>query len=112
MSRKNKVNPDHYKVAGRLAPDDLARERMKQGMAKTARDWDGRISGFPASTGRGGDPAPASETDSGKSRVTPPATGTKKKHAPEGSPAQRARTAAGTKMSGRKKAGRRSPPAR
>ena len=30
MSRKNKVNPDHYKVAGRLSPDDLARERMKQ----------------------------------------------------------------------------------
>ena len=42
MSRKNKVNPDHYKVAGRLAPDDLARERMKQGMAKTARDSDER----------------------------------------------------------------------
>ncbi len=50
MSRTNKVNPDHYKVAGRLAPDDLARERMKQGMAKTATDWDERMKG---STGRG-----------------------------------------------------------
>ena len=52
MSRKNKVNPDHYKVAGRLAPDDLARERMKQGMAKTARDSDERTKEFPASTVR------------------------------------------------------------
>jgi hypothetical protein len=30
MSRHNKVNPDHYKTAGRLTPDDLARERAKQ----------------------------------------------------------------------------------
>jgi hypothetical protein len=36
MSRKNKVNPDHYKVAGRLTPDDLARERKTQ--AATVRD--------------------------------------------------------------------------
>jgi hypothetical protein len=30
MSGKNKVNPDHYKVAGRLSQDDLARERRTQ----------------------------------------------------------------------------------
>jgi hypothetical protein len=30
MSRQNKVNPDHYKVAGRLSMDDLARERRNQ----------------------------------------------------------------------------------
>jgi hypothetical protein len=30
MSRRNKVNPDHYKMSGRLTPDDLARERQKQ----------------------------------------------------------------------------------
>jgi hypothetical protein len=30
MSRINKVNPDHYKTAGRLSADDLARERVKQ----------------------------------------------------------------------------------
>ena len=42
MSRKNKVNPDHYKVAGRLSPDDLARERMKQSAPTTARAWDER----------------------------------------------------------------------
>ena len=31
MSRVNKVNPSQYKLAGRLAPDDAARERVKQG---------------------------------------------------------------------------------
>ena len=30
MSRHNKVNPDHYHQAGRLTPDDMARERTKQ----------------------------------------------------------------------------------
>jgi hypothetical protein len=36
MSRINKVNPDHYKVAGRLSADDLARERSKQGDIRPA----------------------------------------------------------------------------
>jgi len=30
MSKHNKVNSDHYHQAGRLAPGDWARERMKQ----------------------------------------------------------------------------------
>jgi len=30
MSKHNKVNPDHYHQAGRLTPDEMARERMKQ----------------------------------------------------------------------------------
>ncbi len=30
MSRKNKVAPDHYKSAGRLSVDDIARERVRQ----------------------------------------------------------------------------------
>jgi hypothetical protein len=30
MSRKNKVNPDHYVQRGRLTPDDAARELAKQ----------------------------------------------------------------------------------
>ena len=34
MSRQNKVNPDHYKVAGRLSMDDLARERRHQGASQ------------------------------------------------------------------------------
>ena len=42
MSRKNKVNPDHYKVAGRLSPDDLARERIIQSAPQIARAWDSR----------------------------------------------------------------------
>jgi hypothetical protein len=62
MSRKNKVNPDHYKVAGRLAPDDLARERMKQGLAKTVRDWDERTNKSAASTGHGAEAAVLSST--------------------------------------------------
>lgn len=31
MSRQNKVNKDAYTQAGRLTPDDFARERKKQG---------------------------------------------------------------------------------
>jgi hypothetical protein len=30
MSKRNKVNPGQYTQAGRLAPDDAARERAKQ----------------------------------------------------------------------------------
>jgi hypothetical protein len=42
MSRKNKVNPAQYKVAGRLSPDDLARERMKQNAPQDAIAWQER----------------------------------------------------------------------
>lgn len=37
MSRHNKVNPDHYTLAGRLSPDDLARERRKQSESNMGR---------------------------------------------------------------------------
>ena len=30
MSKQNKVNPGQYHVAGRLTPDEAARERVKQ----------------------------------------------------------------------------------
>jgi hypothetical protein len=33
MSRQNKVNPDHYRLAGRLTPDEASRERVKQRLA-------------------------------------------------------------------------------
>ena len=33
MSRKNKVNPGQYTQAGRLSPDDAAREVRKQDMS-------------------------------------------------------------------------------
>jgi hypothetical protein len=31
MSKENKVNKNNYDQAGRLTPDDMARERMRQG---------------------------------------------------------------------------------
>jgi hypothetical protein len=31
MSKPNKANKNNYNQAGRLTPDELARERMKQG---------------------------------------------------------------------------------
>ena len=62
MSRKNKVNPDHYKVAGRLSADDLARERMKQSAPKTARAWDERPGQPTWMDGRSAGPAPAQAT--------------------------------------------------
>ena len=31
MSKQNKVNKNNYDQAGRLTPDDMARERMRQG---------------------------------------------------------------------------------
>jgi hypothetical protein len=30
VSRINKVNKDHYTMAGRLTPDEIARERRRQ----------------------------------------------------------------------------------
>jgi hypothetical protein len=131
MSRKNKVNPDHYKVAGRLAPDDLARERMKQAMAKTARDWDERTKESPASAGIGHEPNDAanaavprstrwttgvsrSEKGSATRDMTKSAAGTKKKPMSTRSAASKpARSAAtGKRTFGRKKTSRRTPPRR
>jgi hypothetical protein len=47
MSRQNKVNKDNYVQAGRLTPDDLARERMKQaqitGRAKSKENVTGNV---------------------------------------------------------------------
>ena len=100
MSRKNKVNPDHYKVAGRLSPDDLARERMKQSAPTTARAWDERPGQPTWMDGRsaGGGSGPGNDAEAtgpsattrptGASRVAKspakahakkPATGTRKK---------------------------------
>ena len=42
MSKHNKVNPGTYTQAGRLSPDDAARERMKQVDAGSTRRLDGR----------------------------------------------------------------------
>jgi hypothetical protein len=45
MSKQNKVNPGQYHQGGRLTPDDLARERMKQ-QETVPRDT-GKTSGEP-----------------------------------------------------------------
>ncbi len=41
MSRQNKVNKDSYTQAGRLTPDDMARERQKQ--RKPGREKNGVV---------------------------------------------------------------------
>ncbi len=135
MSRKNKVNPDHYKVAGRLSADDLARERMKQSAPKTARAWDERP-GQPTwmdgrSAGRGSGPGNAAEVagpsatrrPTGASRVAKspakahakkPATGTRKtpvsRRSAAAKPARNATTRKNKRAPvGRKKTARKTP---
>jgi len=72
MSRKNKVNPNHYKVAGRLSADDLARERMKQSAPNLSKDWEERSA--PAAP-RTAAPSPeaidAADVDASASRRAP-----------------------------------------
>jgi hypothetical protein len=41
MSKQNKVNPDHYHQAGRMTPDESARERVKIQQV-SPRDDEGR----------------------------------------------------------------------
>lgn len=66
MSRQNKVNKNSYTQAGRLTPDDMARERMKQAKPEKGRADDrvkGGVSsdsthrGAPESTPRQNEPA-------------------------------------------------------
>ena len=42
MSKHNKVNPGTYTQAGRLSPDDAARELMKQVDTGSTRQLEGR----------------------------------------------------------------------
>jgi hypothetical protein len=47
MSKQNKVNKSNYDQGGRLTPDEMARERAKQGEAGRAsgdKTWPGRTS--------------------------------------------------------------------
>ena len=46
MSKENKVNKNNYDQGGRLTPDDMARERMKQG------EMTGRAKGKENITGK------------------------------------------------------------
>jgi hypothetical protein len=45
MSRQNKVNKGNYDQAGRLTPDDLARERVKQGQMTGRADSKENVTG-------------------------------------------------------------------
>ena len=47
MSRRNIVNPDHYKTAGRLTPDEWARERRKQAEPLSSAPRRGRRAPVP-----------------------------------------------------------------
>ena len=72
MSRLNKVNPDHYKVGGRLTPDELARERSKQ---RAQRSTQSRKGGSAPPTPR---TAPWAPTGVGSMRSSP-SIGTRKR---------------------------------
>ena len=55
MSKHNKVNKDAYVQRGRLTPDELAREQMKQGevsgRAKGKENVIGKVPSRPAERG-------------------------------------------------------------
>jgi hypothetical protein len=61
MSKPNKANKSNYIQAGRLTPDDLARERVKQGEGSKEMD--------DQKTGKGG-PIPG-ERESTRPRSAP-----------------------------------------
>ena len=96
MSRKNKVNPDHYKVAGRLSPDDLARERMKQSAPQTARAWDERPGQLTWMDGRSAGPGPGNDAEAAGPSATRRPTGVKRV-AKSGAKAQAKKPATGTR---------------
>jgi hypothetical protein len=63
MSKQNKVNKNNYDQGGRLTPDDLARERIKQGEQSRARDTPSRP-GFGEAGVTGKVPSPAAQEPS------------------------------------------------
>ena len=52
MSKNNKVNRDHYVQRGRLTPDEMAREQVKQREAASPKRQDGKSQGFQTSKPR------------------------------------------------------------
>jgi len=74
MSRQNKVNPGMYTQAGRLSPDDAARERMKQVETASTRQLEGRPHSQLKGTTSGDaetDPADEAETEEDKDDAGP-----------------------------------------
>jgi hypothetical protein len=52
MSKYNKVNRDNYTQAGRLTPDELAREQVKQREAASPARTEGKSQGFQSTKPR------------------------------------------------------------
>ena len=46
MSKENKVNPGQYTQAGRLTPDEMAREQVKQREAASPKNQEGKSQRF------------------------------------------------------------------
>jgi len=57
MSRQNKVNKDSYTQAGRLTPDDMARERQKQQKPDLEAMRNGFVNRAPGPRPKRGEPA-------------------------------------------------------
>jgi hypothetical protein len=75
MSRPNKVNKNNYTQRGRLTPDEMAHERMKQGeisgRAKGKENVIGKIPTRPA----GPESSPGNEKVMGKTPTRPAGRG-------------------------------------
>ena len=70
MSKHNKVNPGTYTQAGRLSPDDAARERMKQVDNASTRQLEGRPHSQLKSTPSGQAETDAADTAAQTDAVT------------------------------------------
>jgi len=63
MSKHNKVNPGMYTQAGRLSPDDIARERQKQVDAASTRRMEGKPPSYTKATPSGESAADAADAE-------------------------------------------------
>jgi hypothetical protein len=111
VSRNNKVNPDHYTMAGRLTADELARQRVRQGQQKLGGPGRSRPQAMPpwiANEQSGGDQdMPEGMTDEATDTVDTAATEPPAETAPPEEAAAMPRRPAAKKKAARKKAARR-----
>ena len=63
MSKPNKVNKNNYDQGGRLTPDDMARERMKQGERSHAKSKENVIGKMKHSDGPAASPPRTSRAE-------------------------------------------------
>ena len=71
MSKKNKVNPGQYTQAGRLSPDDAARELRKTQSLAPSESAGGRKATEPGTSSR----ESAREEEDGRDRLPPTRSG-------------------------------------